>query len=89
MSSSQVLLDVFSITQNKIVWENTRPGSVINCRPIKLEHVQESYEGTREHFNKIQDQIDKINETAVNIDETTIINIKKINFSSLFLTKRS
>jgi hypothetical protein len=38
--------------------------------------VQESYEGTREHVNKIQDQMDKINETVVNIDETTIINIK-------------
>jgi hypothetical protein len=38
--------------------------------------VQESYEGTREHVNKIQDRIDNINETAVNIDETTIINIK-------------
>jgi hypothetical protein len=50
--SSLVLLDVFSTTQNKIVWENTSPGSVINCRPIKLEHVQESYEGTREHVNK-------------------------------------
>jgi flagellar basal body P-ring protein FlgI len=59
-----------------MIWVNERPGSIVNCRPIKIEHVKESSEGTRQHVNAVQNQMDNIKNTVVTIDNTKIVNVQ-------------
>lgn len=57
-------------------WKNTRPSSIHLCRPIFFKYVKESSEIIKSTVNNINNQIDKLNPSVVEIKngKTVIVN---------------
>jgi hypothetical protein len=60
-----VLLDVFSKSENKLIWRNAKASSNTGCRPIKFEYTKETPYSIRQHVLHIEDQIEKLLSTVI------------------------
>jgi len=65
----------------EVVWKNTRPSSTKFCRPIKFEYAFETFEKIRNEVNKINDKIKNLVPTILQTDN----GIYEV-FHELFLT---
>lgn len=77
---SLVLLQIRS--SESIIWTNPNPSSTKNCQPIQFYFIKENRDTTNQQFDMIQDQIDKLNDTALDFNGKSLT-IKHKLFSTM------
>jgi hypothetical protein len=70
--STFVLLDVYSKSENKLIWRNAKASSNTGCRPIKFEYIKETPSSIRQHVLHIEDQIDKLLSTEITFNNPSL-----------------